>query len=150
MDSVRDLFNESSEAFISDEFILRSINRCLQDIAQEDYWRAETWVPAAAGVNQIDLTEALPDYQSLHQVRFSGGASPMVSLGSYKEYDELRAASNSPGIPEYYVIQNNTLFVWPPPAADLPSGFFLYHSYLPDDLTCSPENPDPPFQERTT
>ena len=30
MDSVKDLFNETSEAFLSDEFILRSINRCLQ------------------------------------------------------------------------------------------------------------------------
>ena len=99
MDSVRDLFNETSEAFLSDEFILRSINRCLQDLAQEDYWRSETWVPAVAGVNRIDLIEALPDYQSLHQARFSGRNSPMVSLGSYKEYDELRAANNSPGIP---------------------------------------------------
>jgi hypothetical protein len=143
MDSVRDLFNETSEAFLSDEFILRSINRCLQDLAQEDYWRKESWVPASAGVNQMNLTEVLPDYQSLHQVRFSGRASPMVSLGSYKEYDELRAANNSPGIPEYYVVQNNTLFVWPPPAEDLPSGFCLYHSYSPADLTCSPENPDP-------
>ena len=145
MDSVRDLFNETSEAFLSDEFILRSINRCLQDLAREDYWRSETWVPAVAGVNRINLIEALPDYQSLHQARFSGRNSPMVSLGSYKEYDELRSANNSPGIPEYYVVQNNTLFVWPPPAEDLESGFCLYHSYLPADLTCSSENPDPPI-----
>ena len=47
VDTVRDLFNESVGGFLSEDFIIRSINRCQQDLAQEDYWRHETWVPAA-------------------------------------------------------------------------------------------------------
>ncbi len=145
MDTVRDLFNETGEAFLSDEFILRSINRCMQDLAQEDYWRSETWIPASAGMYRIDLNSAIPGYQSMHQLRFSGQSSPMAPMGSYKEYDELRTATEERGIPEYYVLQNNTLFVWPAPSTTQQSGFCAYHSYLPDDLTCSPENSDPPI-----
>jgi hypothetical protein len=69
----------------------------------------------------------------------------MTPLGCFREYEELKAESNTPGIPEYYVIQNNTMFVWPPPDRDLESGFCAYHSYLPNDLTCSEANPNPPI-----
>jgi hypothetical protein len=143
VDTVRDLFNETSEDFLSDEFILRSINRCLQDLAQEDYWRTETWIPASSGVYRIDLHTAIADYQSLHQLRFSGQSSPMAPVGSYKEFDELRTSAEARGTPEYYTVQANTLLVWPPPPVTQQSGFCAYHSYLPDDLTCSQANPDP-------
>jgi hypothetical protein len=69
----------------------------------------------------------------------------MIPLGSFEEYEELKTTSNSPGTPEYYVVQNDSLYVWPPPAMDLSSGFCAYHSYLPDDLTCSEDNPNPPI-----
>jgi len=145
VDTVRDLFNEAGGGFLSDQFIVRSINRCLQELAQDDYWRAETWIPSVAGANRIDLLAAIPRFQDVHQVRFSGRANPMAPLSGYKEYDELRTASNSMGVPEYYAVQNTALFVWPPPQESLASGFCIYHSYVPDDLTCGPESPDPPL-----
>jgi hypothetical protein len=37
------------------------------------------------------------------------------------------------------------MYVWPPPDVDLQSGYCLYHSYLPDELTCSSANPNPPL-----
>lgn len=144
VDTVRDLFNETSEAFLSDEFIIRSINRCLQNLAQEDYWRAETWIPASSGVYRIDLNAAIADYQSLHQLRFSGHSSPMVPVGSFKEFDEKRTSTEVRGKPEYYIVQANTLFIWPSPSVSQQSGFCAYYSYLPDDLTFSQANPDPP------
>jgi len=36
IDTARDLFNETAGGFLVDAFILRSINRCQQDIAQDD------------------------------------------------------------------------------------------------------------------
>jgi hypothetical protein len=145
VDTVRDLFNETGEDFLSDEFILRSINRCLQDLAQEDYWRSETWLPASSGVYRIDLSTAIDDHQSLHQLRFSGESSPMAPVGSYKVFDELRTSAAVRGTPEYYTVQANTLLIWPPPSVTQQSGFCAYHSYLPNDLTCSETNPDPPL-----
>jgi len=143
-DTVRDLFNEATGGFLPDNFILRSINRCLQDIAQHDYWRRDAWLPADSGVNRIDLLDAISGYQDVHQVHFSGRGIPMAPLGSFEEYEELKTGSNTAATPEYYVVQNDSLYVWPPPALDLASGFCLYHSYLPDDLTCSEDNPTPP------
>lgn len=145
VDTVRDLFNEATGAFLPDNFILRSINRCQQDIAQHDYWRREAWLPATSGTNRIDLLEAIPGYQDVHQVYFSGQSNPMAPLGSFEEYEELKTGSNATATPECYVVQNDAMYVWPPPAADQDSGFCMYHSYLPDDLTCSEENPTPPI-----
>lgn len=144
-DAVRDLFNEATGGFLPDNFILRSINRCMQDIAQYNYWRRDTWIPAASGVNRIDLLDAVAGYQDVHQLHFSGQSSPMTALGSLEEYEEIKTGSSAPGIPEFYIVQNDSLYVWPPPAVGLASGFCMYHSYLPDDLTCSEDNPTPPI-----
>jgi hypothetical protein len=143
-DTVRDLFNESTGGFLPDDFILRCLNRCQQDLAQEDYWRRETWIPAASGENRLDMLAAIPRFQNLHQVHYSGSQAPMVPLASFEEYEELKTASNTAGLPEYYIAQNDSLYVWPPSSTDLSSGFCVYHSHLPEDLTCFPENPDPP------
>jgi hypothetical protein len=145
IDTARDLFNEAAAGFLTDAFILRNINRCQQDIAQEDYWRRETLIPSVRGSNEISLLTLIPQYQHVHQLHFAGSRDPMTPLGSFEEYLELKSDSNTPGTPQYYVLQNNTLFVCPPPDGDSESGFRLYHSYLPDDLTCSALNPDPPI-----
>jgi hypothetical protein len=145
VDTVRDLFNESGGGFLSDEFILRSINRCQKELAQEDYWRRESWIGCVARAGRIDLLTAIPDYQRIHQVYFSGCSEPMTALGSFREYEELKTSSIVVGIPQYYIIQNTAMYVWPAPAEDLQSGFCVYHSYLPADITCTPINPDPPI-----
>ncbi len=145
VDTVRDLFNESAGGFLSEDFIIRSINRCQQDLAQEDYWRHETWIPAASGAGDSDLLTLIPSYQDIHQVQFSGQRSPMSSLGGFQEYEELSAQHDEAGIPEVYSVQNDTLYVWPVPNISLDSGYAVYHSYLPEDLTCSSVNPNPPI-----
>lgn len=145
IDTVRDLFNESLGGFLSDDFILRSINRCQQDLAQEGYWRRESWIPASSGQEGVDLLTVLPDYQDVHQAQFSGLHYAMEPLPSFQEYQELKTGSNVPGAPAYYIVQNDRMYVWPPPNVDLQSGFCLYHSYLPNDLTCCPTNPNPPI-----
>lgn len=144
IDTARDLFNEAAGGFLTDAFILRNINRCQQDIAQEDYWRRETWIPSVSGTYEIPLLSQIPQYQHVYQLHFASNSEPMTPLGSFQEYLELRADSSAPGMPQYYVLQNNTLFVWPPPDRDSESGFCVYHSYLPDVLTCSAANPNPP------
>lgn len=143
VDAVRDLFNEDSGGFLSDLFILRSMNRCQKELAQEDYWRRESWIGSVARAARIDLLAAIPDYQRIHQVCFSGCSEPMTALGSFREYEELKASSNAVGTPQYYLIQNTAMYVWPAPAEDLQSGFCVYHSYLPQDITCTPTNPNP-------
>lgn len=145
IDTVRDLFNESAGGFLSDDFIIRSLNRCLQDIAQEDYWRRETWLPSVSGQAHADLLTNLPDYQDLHQVLFSGQIEPMTHLGSFLQYEELKTGDPTTGQPIYYVVQNNDLYVWPEPNVSLTSGYCIYHSYLPANLTCSSSNPNPPL-----
>jgi len=143
VDTVRDLFNDSTGGFLEDELILRAINRCQEDLAKENYWRRETWIPAASGVSETDLLAAIPRFQDLHQVHFSGCKTPMTPLGSFRDYQELKIGSSGLGTPRYYVVQNSVLHVWPAPAADADNGFCVYHSFLPDDLTCSPVNPNP-------
>jgi hypothetical protein len=143
IDTVRDLFNEAAAGFLPEDFIIRSINRCRQDLAQEGYWRREAWIPSSSGQNEVDLLTLLNDFQDIHQVRFSGVGHPMSPLPSYREYVELKTDSNTAGTPECYIVANNKMCVWPPPAKDLQSGFGVYYSYLPPDLTCSAENPDP-------
>ncbi len=144
IDTVRDLFNEANGGFLSDEFILRSVNCCLQDLAQHDYWRTETWIPVSSGINRVDLLAVIPEFQALHQVRYAGVNAPMAALGSYVEYDEMRTDCNVSGVPQYYVVQNTDMLVWPPPASDSSSGLCVYYSYLPADLGCSADNANPP------
>lgn len=145
VDAVKDLFNEDSGGFLSDQFILRAINRCQKELAQEGYWRRESWIGSVAGASKVELLTAIPDYQSIHQVHFSGCSAPMKALGGFQEYEELRTASNKLGTPQYYMIQNTGMYVWPAPTETLQSGFCAYHSYLPGDITCTPMNPDPPI-----
>jgi hypothetical protein len=145
VDAVKDLFNEDTGGFLSDLFILRAINRCQRELAQEDYWRRESWIDCVANSNRIDLLAAIQDYQSIHQMHFTGCKSPMKPLGSFQQYEELKIASNKAGTPEYYVVQNTGLYVWPAPAETLQSGFCVYHSYLPGDITCTSINPNPPI-----
>lgn len=147
IDTARDLFNESAGGILTDAFILRSINRCQQDIAQDNYWRREAWIPSVFATNEIALLAQIPQYQHLHQLHFADQTDPMTPLSSFQEFQELEAGSNTPGVPQYYVVQNNTLYVWPPRDRDLESGFCVYHSYLPDDLTCSDVNPNPPLSK---
>jgi hypothetical protein len=145
IDSVRDLFNEATGGFLSDDFILRSINRCLEDIAQHNYWRRETWTPSQSGAELIDLMEAIPDYQDIHQVKYSGSRGPLSPLAGFLEYGVLSSDMDDPGVPEHYIVQNNNLYVWPKPNASSASGFSIYHSYLPPKVTCSSVNPNPPI-----
>jgi len=145
IDSVRDLFNEATGGFLSDDIILRSINRCQQEIAQENYWRREAWIPAVSGGSYVELLSALPDYQDIHQVHFSGSDHPMASLPGFREYQELKTGSNAPGVPEYYLVQNGRMYVWPPAQNDVSSGYRIYYSYMLEELTCSSINPNPPI-----
>lgn len=144
VDSARDLFNESCAGFLSDEFILRCINRCIEDLAQEDYWRSEKWISCARGATEIDLLEAVPKYQKIFQVTFQGCETPLRLLASYQEYLEFKGRAGGNGVPQALVIQNNSMHVWPAPDRSLPTGFRLYHSCIPDEITCSSENPNPP------
>lgn len=145
VDGVRDLFNESTGGFLPDQFILRSINRCLHNLAQEDYWRRESWIACIAGSNRISLLEAVPDFQRLHHIYYSGRSIPMKPLGSFQEYEELKTNPDSTGVPEYYVVQNTDLYFWPRVSRSSESGFCMYHSYLPEDITCGSVNPNPPI-----
>jgi hypothetical protein len=147
MDTVRDLFNEGSSGFLTDEFILRAMNRCQEDLAKENYWRDEAWIPAEQGVYRIDLLGTIPRFQDLHQVRFFGCSVPMVPLDSFSDYQDLATGSASSGTPQYYVVQNNSLYVWPAPASSVEAGFCIYHSCLPQVLTRSAESPDPPVPQ---
>ncbi len=144
VETVRDLFNESTDGFLSVEFIVRCINRCRQELAQENYWRREAHVAAVAGNHEVSLLTALADYQDAHQVRFSGRPHPMTPLAGFQEYLEIRTASSGAGIPEYYAIQNDTLFVWPAPESDCPSGYAIYYSYVPPEITCGGVGCNPP------
>ncbi|MEW6350459.1 MAG: hypothetical protein AB1646_15455 [Thermodesulfobacteriota bacterium] len=144
VDTVRDLFNESVGGFISDEFILRSLNRCREDLAKDDYWRRETWITATSGASQAELLASIPDCQHVHQVRFSGQREPMVPLPSFSEFNSLRTADTTKGTPEYYVAQNGTLHVWPAPSSTVSSGYGVYHSYLPPELSCASGSNNPP------
>ncbi len=53
--ATRDLFNEDNSGFLRNDFILRSINECLKDLARENYWSAEKILPAVAGQDAIEL-----------------------------------------------------------------------------------------------
>ncbi len=145
IDTVRDLFNEATGGFISDEFIIRSVNRCMQDLAQHGYWKRESWLAAHTEEHTIDLPAVVTDYQDIHQVGFSGQRSPMTALGGFKEYEELKTASSAAGVPRYWVAQNNILYVWPTPSEEVTSGYCVYHSYLPGEIACSPDRSNPPI-----
>jgi hypothetical protein len=143
IDAVRDLFNEAAGGFLSDAFILRAINRCRLELAQADYWRRETWIPAYASENTVNLLEAVAAFQDLHQVSFRGQDHPMTPAPSFRDYLDLKTRSSSVGVPERWIVQNNVLYVWPAPSSGLQSGYCLYHSYTPPELTCASENPNP-------
>lgn len=143
METVRDLFNEPEADFLTDDFMLRSMNRCMQDLAMEGYWRRSSWIPSVAGSDVVNLLEAIPDFNDVYQVSYGPQRWPMTVLSSLKGLERLRMVFDVPGTPEYYLIQNNSLMITPVPTVSLSKGFLVYHSYCPAALTCSDKNPNP-------
>ena len=140
----RDLFNEETGAFLSDGFILRSINACMKDLALEDYWIAEKSVPISAGREVIDLIQAIPDLRKVLRARFDGQPRTLTALQSLDSYLELTSNGRKLGTPEYYLIQNNMMRLWPIPSTDSEAGFHVYYSQLPPPLGCAESNCEPP------
>lgn len=143
IETVRDLFNEPEADFLTDDFMLRSINRCVQDVAMEGYWRRNTWIPVSAGQDVIDLLSAIPDYVDVYQVVYGPQRWPLANLTSLKQLMRLKTLLDTPGTPEYYLIQNNKLMIVPAPTQDLSHGFLVYHSYCPPQLACAGQNSNP-------
>lgn len=144
IDSVRDLFNEASQGFLTDEFILRSVNRCIGGLAQDGYWCRETIIPALAYVCEINLLAVIPDVHDIHQVCFQKAEQIMECVGGFREFMSLRATMPQVGRPQFYTVQGATLHVWPPPSSDAHPGFIVFHSYLPPTVHCTAEPYDPP------
>jgi hypothetical protein len=142
--AVRDLFNESAGGFISDDFILRAINRCRETLAVEGYWRRESWAAVRSGVSRVNLLDEIADFQDLVSVRFSGADRPMTRFSSFGAFMEAEARNASPGTPTHYFERNGVLHIWPRPAEDAASGLEIRHSYLPPELSCRPGECDPP------
>ena len=64
-----------TEGSFSDEFILRSMNRCLQDLAPGELLAGpETLIPCESGEYRVSLLTAIPSFQAVHQVRHNGFA----------------------------------------------------------------------------
>ena len=143
----RDLFNEETGAFLSDSFILRSINGCMKDLALEDYWIAERSIPISAGREIVDLFEAIPDLRKVLRVRFDGQRRTLTDLQSLDAYLELTSHGRRLGVPSYYLIQNNMLRLWPVPSTDAESGLRVYYSRLPASLGCDESSCDPPVPQ---
>ena len=143
METSRDLFNEPEADFLTDDFMLRSINRCLQDLSMEGYWRRSSWIPATPGHDMINLLGAIPDYNDVYQISYGPQRWPMTNVSSIKRMIRLKMVFDSPGTPEYYLIQNNNLLITPAPSVSLSKGFLVHHSYCPSPLTCSDKNPNP-------
>ncbi len=140
----RDLFNEETGAFLSDGFILRSINGCMRDLALEDYWIAEKSVPIAAGREVIDLLQAIPDLRKVLRARFDGQPRTLTALQSLDAYLELTSHGRKLGTPACYLIQNNMMRLWPVPSIDADPGLHVYYSKLPPPLGCDESNCEPP------
>lgn len=143
MQTVRDLFNEAEGGFLSDDFIIRSINRCQQDLAMDGYWRRDRWVPAVSGRGVIDLLDAIPDVVDVYRVDYGPNRSPMTRVSSFRQLMRLNRLLDIPGAPDYYLIQNTEMMVAPTPSLDLSQGFLVYHSWCPGDLSCQDSNPNP-------
>ena len=123
IDAVRDLFNDPAGGFLSDEFIVRSINRCMADLARDNYWRCETWIPAVSGVGSIDLAVAIPGFQDVHNVKFHGSGESMKHIGSFQDFQALESHADRGGPPVYYNVRNTIISVWPAPSENSASGF---------------------------
>lgn len=140
----RDLFNEDTGDFLSDEFILRSINACVKDLSLEDYWLAETCMPILAGQENIDIFNIAPDLRKVLRARFDGQPRTLTQLKSLNDFIELTSQSHNSGTPEYYFIQNNMMRLWPVPTTSVGPGLRVYYSRLPEALGCAENNCDPP------
>lgn len=111
IDSVRDLLNEAGGGFVSDQFILRMMNRCQEDLAKEGYWRRESLAACVAGSDHIDLLSAIPDYEEVFQVYYSARKIPLIPLNSFREFEELRCSTVQSGAPNSYVVQGDILWL---------------------------------------
>ncbi len=114
-EAVCDLFNESTGGFLPDGFILRSINRCLQDLAQEDYC-----------VLNLDskLCRLRPHGPFSFHSRRSTAASSLFQrstlshdaswkLPGIRRAEDRLCLLRDSGV---LCVQNDALFVWPPPS----------------------------------
>ena len=143
IEAVRDLFNEPEADFLTDSFILRSMNRCQQDIAADGYWRTGTWIPCVSGRDVIHLPDVIPDYVDVYRVAYGPQRRELRQLNSVRRFMSLKSLLDIPGTPEYFLAQNNNLMIIPTPTQTLSHGFLVYHSYCPPHISCSQDVAQP-------
>ncbi|MGC8604892.1 MAG: hypothetical protein ACP5VS_14580, partial [Desulfomonilaceae bacterium] len=141
----RDMFNEETGNFLTDEFILRTINTCMKDLALEDYWVTEKNIAISAGQESINLFAVMPDLRKILRAKISQRPWALSEIKSLAAYVELVSPGLRLDTPERYFIQNNLMRLWPVPDTD--TGVCVYYSRLPPPLGCAEDNCDPPLPE---
>lgn len=133
----RDLFNEETGDFLSDEFVARAISSCIRELARENCWPAETWLPVVAGEDALDVFQVIPDAQEIHRVWFMDDASPMIRIETLDEFIEMSRRLPKTGVPQYYLVRNNRMKILPAPCVNSDRGYYVDYASIPP--TPSPE-----------
>ncbi len=142
--AVRDLSNEAGPGFISDEFVVRSVNRCLEDTAQFGYWRKDTVVSWPAAGASAATAQIVPDCVEILGVYTGAGRAKLVQASSYREFTGARLWSGGATAPHgLYLASNGKLYIHPEPAEG--SEFIVSHTYSPVELTPEEDSCNPPM-----
>jgi hypothetical protein len=140
IDVVKRRFNDENPntGFLSDTFILGEINQCLYDLTREDLFSKVTWINAVSGQNIYALMDVISDYETVHEVYYSGGTEPLLNISTYPDYLNFQMQlDNSGGAPSGWFVDGTNLVIWPYCSGNITSGLAVYHSYLPSDLGCT-------------
>ena len=138
IDSVRDQFEGADSGFLTNAFIIRQVNEATQRLAIAGAWSKDTWVNLYSGSGQYDLNVHISDFVEPLNCVFSGATAPLTPFGSNDEYWNYMISGDTPsGDPTQVLIQGSNMFLAPVPDADVVSGVRVYHTYLPDDISCS-------------
>ena len=147
---VRRIFGDEASVQITDQDIIRWINDCQERIILENEGLMETTAKAdtVQGVREYPVPA---DMSVLRSLSYKGFRLKYMSFAEFNEYIDGFAAQPGispygPGIPEIFMIWNNTINLFPVPSETLAQSLYIYYMKHPVAVDSLADTPDVPVQ----
>lgn len=135
---VKRTFGDEAGVQITDQDIIRWINDAQQEIGINNEGLMEARATANVVQNQTEY-DVPADFSVLRSLKYNGYRMKSLSFAEFNEYvDGYSAAPGvspyGPGIPEYFMVWENKITVFPKPNTDLVNGLTIYYIKTPQSV----------------
>jgi hypothetical protein len=146
---VKKIFGDEAGIQITDSDIIGWMNSAQEDIANDNQSLMEATGVADIIAGQQDYS--LPaDFSMLRSLQYNGFHLNRLSFNEFNEYLDGFRKANPPifgnGIPDSYMVWNNTITMFPTPSTSITAGLTIYYIRHPTTITSYSDSLSVPAQ----